>query len=58
MINKYPQISLIYDRRKTATPSRKASVELRITHDGKQKYLSTGILLYPQLLQKIAKDSL
>ena len=52
MINKYPQVSFIYDRRKKATPSKKASVELRITYEGKQKYLSTGILLYPNQWKK------
>ena len=47
MNNKLPQINLIYDRRKTASPVRKSSVEMRITYNYKQKYLSTGITLYP-----------
>lgn len=46
MINKSPQITLVFDRRKIATPSVKASVDIRITHDYKQKIISTGIRLY------------
>ena len=47
MINKFPQIILVYDRRKTASSTKKASVEMRITYDYKQKYISTGVKLYP-----------
>lgn len=47
MNNKYPKIHLIYNRCKRATPYKKASVEIRITHNYKQKYISTGIMLYP-----------
>ena len=46
MINKSPQITLVFDRRKVATPSVKASVDIRITYDYKQKIISTGIRLY------------
>lgn len=46
MNNKVPQLNFIFDRRKTASLDKKASVELRITHDYKQKYISTGIMLY------------
>lgn len=46
MNNKYPQVILVFDRRKKATPSVKAPVELRISYDYKQKYISTGIMLY------------
>ena len=52
MINKYPQISFIYDRRKIASPQKKAAVELRINYNGKQKFLSTGVLLYPNQWKK------
>ena len=45
MNNKVPQLNFVFDRRKTASLDRKASVELRITHDYKQKYISTGIML-------------
>lgn len=47
MKQKVPQIHLIYNRRKTASPTKKASVEIRVTYDYKQKYISTGIMLYP-----------
>ena len=47
MNNKLPQINFIYDRRKIASPTKKASVEMRITFDYKQKWLNTGIMLYP-----------
>ena len=47
MNNKLPQINFIYDRRKTATPNRKGSIEMRITYAYKQKYIATGIMLYP-----------
>lgn len=43
----FPKIALIYDRYKKASPEKKASVELRITYNCKQKYISTGIMLYP-----------
>lgn len=47
MNNKLPQISFVFNRRKTASPTRKASVEMRITYNYKQKYISSGISLYP-----------
>lgn len=46
MNNKYPQINIIFDRRKIATPTIKSSVEIRICHNYKQKFISTGIKLY------------
>ena len=47
MNNKLPQISYVYDRHKTASPIRKASIEMRISYNYKQKYISTGVKLYP-----------
>ena len=47
MSTKLPQITFVYNRHKTATETKKASVEMRITYDYKQKYISTGIMLYP-----------
>ena len=52
MINKYPQITFVYDRRKTASPTKKAAVDLRITYNSHQKFISTGILLYPNQWKK------
>ena len=45
MNNKYPQVTLVFDRRKIATPTVKASVEFRICHNYRQKFISTGIKL-------------
>ena len=47
MNNRLPKVSLIYDRYKKASSTRKASVELRISYNYKQKLISTGIMLYP-----------
>lgn len=52
MINKYPQLTFVYNRRKTASPTTKAAVELRITYNCKQKFISTGVLLYPNQWKK------
>ena len=46
MSTNYPQISVIFNRRKTASLKTKASVEIRICHNYKQKFISTGIRLY------------
>lgn len=43
-----PHISFIYDRYKKASSKRKASIELRISYDRKQKYLSTGLSVFPK----------
>lgn len=47
MNEKIPTITIVYDRYKKASPTRKASLEIRITYNGKQKYMSTGIHLCP-----------
>ena len=52
MNNKLPKISFVFDRRKTATSERKAPVELFVTHNYQQKYISTGIMLYPNQWRK------
>ena len=44
-MNKLPHLTYIYDRYKKATSNIPASVELRITYNRKQKYISTGIRL-------------
>lgn len=45
---KMPAISLIYDRKKKATKTKEASVEIRICHDYKKKYITTGVRLLPK----------
>ena len=52
MINSSPIITYIYNRYKKASPSIKASVEMRITYNKKQKYISTGIYLFPNQWKK------
>lgn len=52
MINKYPQLTLVYDRRRIASPEQKAAVELKVYYNYKQKFISTGVLLYPYQWQK------
>ena len=47
MNNKFPQIHIIYDRYKKASPTQKAMLEIRVTYNRQQKYMSTGISLYP-----------
>ena len=38
----------VYDRKKTATPKKAASVELRMTFERKSKYMCTGVRLFPK----------
>lgn len=47
MNNTFPQIHLVYNRYKKASNTQKAVVEIRVTHNYQQKYISTGIWLYP-----------
>lgn len=46
MNNKIPQVSYVFDRRKSSSLSKEGKIEIRITHDKKQKYISTGISVY------------
>lgn len=43
-----PTITFVYDRYKKASKTKAASIELRITFMRKQKYISTGIQVYPK----------
>lgn len=47
-MNNFPSIELIYDRRKKANKNKEAIIEIRITYDYKQKYISTGIKVLPK----------
>lgn len=47
-----PILTYIYNRYKQASPTRDAVIELRISYNSKQKYLSTGIRLYPKEWQR------
>lgn len=52
MNNKVPKIYFVYDRYKKATATKKAVVEMVISYNYKQKYISTGIMLYPNQWKK------
>ena len=43
-----PNVELVYDRRHTATATKEATVELRVSYRKEQKYMSTGIRLLPK----------
>lgn len=45
---KLPHIAIIYDRYHKASKEHKGVLEIRITHNRKQKYISTGIKLLPK----------
>ena len=47
-----PILKYIYNRYRKASPTRDAVIELRIAFNNKQKYLSTGIRLYPKEWQR------
>lgn len=38
-----PKITIVFNRRKTATDTRKGSIDFSISHDGKRRFLSSGI---------------
>lgn len=48
MNEKFPSLAFIYDRYGKATSEKEASVELRVTSERRQKYLTTGIRLLPK----------
>lgn len=43
-----PKISLVFDRRKKASSTQKATIEIRVTYSYRQVYLSTGISVYKE----------
>lgn len=47
-----PILTYIYNRYGKASPSRDAVVEMRIAYNNRQKYLSTGIRLFPKEWQR------
>lgn len=44
---KIPTIQFVYDRKKTATKTRKGIIEMRITYLRQRKYMTTGIKCFP-----------
>ena len=47
-MKKIPTVKFVYNRRGTASLNKKASIELRITCNRKQVYISSGISVYPK----------
>lgn len=45
---KTPLLTFVYDRKKKSSSGKEASVELRITYERKQKYMTTGVRLLPK----------
>lgn len=43
-----PIIAWVYDRRHVGTPKKEATIELRITYQGRQKLISTGVRVLPK----------
>ena len=41
-MNKTPLVEFVYNRHKTASATKEAAVELRVTFERKQKYMTTG----------------
>lgn len=48
----FPTITYVYDRYKKAGPKKKASIEIRVTYNRRQKYISTGVEVYPKEWRK------
>ena len=46
MSTRLPQINFVFDRYKKASLTVKAAVEIRVSYNYKQKYISTGVMLY------------
>ena len=47
-MNKTPLLEFVYNRKKTAGTNKEGAVELRITFERKQKYMTTGIRVLPK----------
>lgn len=43
-----PKVKLVYDRRHQASTDKEGAVDLRVCFDCKQKFLSTGVKVYPK----------
>ena len=44
---KIPKVKIVFDRKKKASKTQKGKLDLRITYERKQKFISTGISVYP-----------
>ena len=43
-----PKVKLVYDRRHQSSPDKEGAVDLRVCFNCKQKFLSTGVKVYPK----------
>lgn len=43
---KYPTTRFVFDRKKTATKSKQALVQVEVLHERKKKYVTTGVYVY------------
>lgn len=50
----FPQIALVYDRKSVSSSKKEGIIEVRITHNRKQRYISTGIKVLPNQWRKNA----
>lgn len=48
IVGKIPRIKVIFDRRHQAKKNGYGYVDIRITYNGEQKYISTGVKLHPK----------
>ena len=46
--DRMPVVGFVYNRKKTATRTKAAVIEIRVSYDYKKKYLSTGIKVLPK----------
>lgn len=51
-MNKTPLLEFVFNRKKTAGANKEGAVELRITFERKQKYMTTGIRVLPKQWHK------
>ena len=47
-----PSVALVFNRRHTATATKEAAVELRVSYKKQQKFMATGIRLLPKHWRK------
>lgn len=44
----YPTVRIVYDRRKKASSVTPGAIDLEINHNGKRKWISTGVRILPK----------
>lgn len=46
--DRMPVVGFVYNRKKTATKTKGAVIEIQVSYDYKKKYLSTGVKVLPK----------